>query len=157
MSDDERRRLHAVGAAAIDSIANRVDDMAAMLDGRDVVVATGALGAALVDLGTDRETLAQVVAVMALRHRRAMAAATEISRQQARSAFDPAEVARVRRHWLAWGAAVGALTGAVLGALVYAGPGALAAAGGTPYAGALACAGILLLAVGGWLTNRQGR
>lgn len=35
--------------------------------------------------------------------------------------------------------------------------GALAAAGGTPYAGAVLGAGILLLAAGGWLTNRDGR
>lgn len=35
--------------------------------------------------------------------------------------------------------------------------GALAAAGGAPYAGAVLGAGLLLLAAGGWLINRNGR
>ena len=35
--------------------------------------------------------------------------------------------------------------------------GALAAAGGTPYAGAVLGAGLLLLAAGGWLANKKRR
>lgn len=33
--------------------------------------------------------------------------------------------------------------------------GALAAGGGTPYAGAVLVVGLVLLAAGGWLTNRK--
>ena len=35
--------------------------------------------------------------------------------------------------------------------------GALATAGGTPYAGVVLAAGLLLLAAGGWLTNQEGK
>jgi hypothetical protein len=35
--------------------------------------------------------------------------------------------------------------------------GALAAAGGTPYAGAVLGAGLLLLTGGGWMANREGK
>lgn len=107
----EMRRQHAAGSTAIDAIAENVDRVAAQLDGVDMVIAVGAMGDALADFEpADRHTFAHVVAVIALRHRRALEAA---------AGLPPLALSRppaVRAaHWPAfWGALIGAALAVLL-------------------------------------------
>jgi len=119
IDENEIARLMAIAGTATDTIARAADTMAETFDGLDPVLAGVLLGNALAGAEqVDRGTFARVVGVMAIRHRRAIAAAMDGVQIPAEPPAAPLPPVLPPPRVLLWTALLGVLAGVLLAAAV---------------------------------------